>query len=246
MSAVAAQGGRGLLRGSPGTADPVLVQPAGSSGRPQQMRGRCESVTVAMRGEPGRCEPSGWPARFGLRRRSVLPADSELVRAPRRCAQSRSASCESAEWSSWARGVRLRRQSCPVACTAPGSEMRAGVAEQVKFGPRAGGGKDEPEGAATPTLKIGKCDQRLVTAIPGTEDRTATARESAGGTEQRNAEMPTPFTGVPRSQAIVEICTLKFGRCEQLLVTAIPGTEVRSAPGVPEQRNAGMPTPCTG
>ena len=72
--------------------------------------------------------------------------------------------------------------------------MRADVAGQAEFGARAGGGKDEPEGAATPTLKIGECDQRLVTAIPGTEDRTATARESAGGTEQRSAGMPTPFT----------------------------------------------------
>ena len=124
--------------------------------------------------------------------------------------------------------------------------MRAGFAEQVKFGARASGGRDEPEGAATQTLKIGKCNQRLVTAIAGTEDRTATARESAGGTEQRSAEMPTPFTGVPRSQAIVEISTLNFGRCEQRMVTAIPGTEVRGAPSVPEQRNAGMPTPCTG
>ena len=124
--------------------------------------------------------------------------------------------------------------------------MRAGFAEQVKFGARASGGRDEPEGAATPTLIIGKCVQRLVTAIPGTEDRTATARESVDGTEQRNAGMPTPFTGFPRSQAIVEICTLKFGRSRQRLVTAIPGTEVRTAPGVPEQRNAGMPTLCTG
>ncbi len=71
----------------------------------------------------------------------------------------------------------------------------ASVAEQEGFGARAGRGKDEPGGAATPTLRIGKCDQRLVTAIPGTEDRTTTARESAGGTEQRNAGMPTPFTG---------------------------------------------------
>jgi hypothetical protein len=129
--------------------------------------------------------------------------------------------------------------------------LRTGVAEREELWACASWGNAEPGGAATPTLKTGECDQRLVTAIPGTKDRAATARESAGVTEQCNAGMPTPRTSYPRSQAVIGICTLKIGKCDQRLVTAIPGTEDRAATaresaGVAEQRNTGMPTPCTG
>jgi hypothetical protein len=75
----------------------------------------------------------------------------------------------------------------------------------VELGACAGWGDAEPGGAVKTTPKVGKCDQLLVTAIPGTEDRNATARESAGFTEQRDAGMPTQCTGYPRSQAVIAI-----------------------------------------